>query len=191
MFKLNLSYKQYGKPLVPDQLSFFPQMQLTLFNPPFPLPKTAIQELNKGLVFDWQSAIEHSHPSSQLCWTVSGPAWLPAGRKAPFSPSIRSKMREWSGNEPCQEQLGGVSQGRTEWELGFPARLQREPGVHPDKKRQKAVWGKKNNGRKMWGQETFDPCSNDRDYSPTKTDPRQILEVLEYIHSIQKRQIHF
>ena len=42
MFKLNLSYKQYGKPLVPDQLSFFPEIQLTLFNPPFPFPKTAI-----------------------------------------------------------------------------------------------------------------------------------------------------
>ena len=48
-------------------------------------------------------------------------------------------MREWSGNEPCQEQPGGVSQGRAEWELGLPARLQRDPGVYPDKKREKAV----------------------------------------------------
>lgn len=66
-----------------------------------------------------------------MCWMVSGPAWLPAGRKAPFNQSVQSKMRQWSGNEPCQERHGGVSQGRTEWELGLPARLQ--PGA--DKKK--------------------------------------------------------
>lgn len=80
-----------------------------------------------------------------MCWMVSGPAWLPAGRKAPFNQSVQSKMRWWSGNEPCQERHGGVSQGRTEWELGLPARLQ--PGADK-KKREKAVQGK-NNGRKM------------------------------------------
>ena len=37
------------------------------------------------------------------------------------------------------------------------------------KKREKAVQGK-NNGRKMWGQETYNACSSDKDYSPMKAE---------------------
>ena len=37
------------------------------------------------------------------------------------------------------------------------------------KKSEKAVQGK-NNSRKMWGQETYNACSSDKDYSPMKAE---------------------